>query len=83
MNVDLDITFKIAWNHYCNRSCSLKIKDTSHYLLHGYHFYHQWIDFTSSVKYICDSFKSISDNIKKDVLLYGHSVLMKAKINLF
>ena len=49
-------------------SCSLEIEDTSLYLLHFRHLYHQQTDLMSSVK-----FESKSDNNKKDVLLYDDS----------
>ena len=62
MNIDLDIC-----------SCSLEIEDMLHYLFHCNHFNHQWIDLMSSVKSVCHNFESMSDNDKKDVLLYGDS----------
>ena len=59
-------------------SCSLKIEDTLHYLLHCHHFNHIRIDLMSSVKYVYD-FESLFDNDKKDILLYGDSRLHRIK----
>ena len=56
-------------------SCSLEIEDTSHYLLHCHHFSQNRIDLVNSVKLILENFESLSDNIKKDILLYGDSRL--------
>ena len=44
--------FQDFMNPLC--SCSLEIEDTSYYLLHSHYFYHQWIDFRSSEKPICN-----------------------------
>ena len=60
----------VAWN-----SCSLDIEDTSHYLLHCHHFSQYRIDLMKSVKSILENFESLSDNVKKDMLLYGDSHL--------
>ena len=54
-------------------SCSLEIEDTSHYFL--YHFSHYRIDLINSVKSILENFESLSDSVKKDILLYGDSRL--------
>ena len=56
-------------------SCSLEIEDTSHYLLHCHHFSQYRIDLMNSVKSILANFESLSDNVKKDTLLYGDSQL--------
>ena len=56
-------------------SCSLEIEDTSHYLLHCHHFSQYRIDLMNSVKSILENFESLSDNVKKDILLYGDSRL--------
>ena len=56
-------------------SCSLEIEDTSHYLLHCYHFSHYCIDLMNRVKSILENFESLSDSVKKDILLYGDSRL--------
>ena len=53
------------------RSCSLQIEDTIHYVLHCHHFSQHRIDLINSVKYIFEDFDSLSDNAKKDLLLYG------------
>ena len=56
-------------------SCSLEIEDTSHYLLHCHHFSQYRIDLMNSVKSILENFESLSNNVKKDILLYGDSRL--------
>ena len=56
-------------------SCSLEIEDTSHYLLHCYHFSHYRIDLMNSVKSILENFESLFDSVKRDILLYGDSRL--------
>ena len=71
------------------RSCSLKIEDNSHYLLHCHHFSRHLVALMDRLKSICDNFDSMSDNVKKDLLLYGDSwfdeneskVILKATIN--
>ena len=50
---------------------NLKIKNTSHYLLHCHQFLDRRVDLMNSVKCICDNFDTISDNVKEDLLLYG------------
>ena len=60
-------------NPLCSRS--LEIEDTSHYLLHCHHFSQYRIDLMNSVKSILENFESLSDNVKKDILLYGDSRL--------
>ena len=52
-------------------SYSLETEDTKHYLLHCHHFSQHRIDLINSVKYIFEDFDSLSDNAKKDLLLYG------------
>ena len=54
-------------------SCNLETEDASHYPLHCHHFNHQYIDLMISVKSVCHNFESMSDNNKKDVLLYNDS----------
>ena len=49
----------------------MNIEDTSHYLLHCHHFSPHRIDLMNSVKSIYRNFDSLSDNNKKDVLLFG------------
>ena len=56
-------------------SCSLEFEDASHYLLHCHHFSQYCIDLMNSVKSILENFESFSDNVKKDRLLYGDSLL--------
>ena len=74
--------FQDCMNPLC--SCSLEIEDTSHYLLHCHHFSQYPIDLMNSVKSILENFESLSDNVKKDILLYGDSRLdgNKKKITL-
>ena len=60
-------------------SCSLETEDTLHYLLHCHHFsmYHE--DLMNSVKSFYNNFESLSDNAKKDILLYGDPFLDQNK----
>ena len=62
--------FQDCLNPLC--SCSLQTEDTIHYLLHCHHFSQHRIDLINSVKYIFEDFDSLSDNAKKDLLLYGN-----------
>ena len=63
--------FQDCLNPLC--SCSLETEDTSHYLLYCHHFSNHRAHLMNSVKSVCDNFESMSDNIKKNVLLYGDS----------
>ena len=54
-------------------SCSLQIEDKPHYLLHCHHFSNHLIDLMNSVNPVMDNFESLSDNSKRDVILYGDS----------
>ena len=63
-------------------SCSLEIGDTSYYLLHCHHFFQYRIDLMNSAKSILENFESLSDNVKKYMLLYGDSRLGGNKNNL-
>ena len=63
--------FQDCLNPLC--SCSLQTEDTIHYLLHCHHFSQHRIDLINSVKYIFEGFNSLSDNAKKDLLLYEDS----------
>ena len=65
--------FKNCLNPLC--SCSLEIEDTLHYLLHCHHFSVRRGDLKNSVKSVFNNFESLPDNAKKDVLLYGDSLL--------
>ena len=56
-------------------SCSLEIEDTSHFLLHCHQFCHYRIGLMNSVKSILENFESLSDSVKKDILLYDDSIL--------
>ena len=56
-------------------SCSLEIDDTSHFLLHCHDFSQDRIDLINSVKSILKNFESLSDNVKKYILLYVDSRL--------
>ena len=55
--------------------CSLEIEDASYYLLHCHYSSHYRIDLINSVKTILENFESLSDSVKKDILLYGYSRL--------
>ena len=55
--------------------CSLEIADTSHYLLQCHRFSQYHTDLMNSVKSILENCNSLSDNVKKDILLYGDSHL--------
>ena len=65
--------FKECVNPLC--SCSLEVEDTLHYLLHCHHFELFRVDLMNSVNTISDKFDSLSQNDKKDVLLYGDPYL--------
>ena len=69
--------FQDCMNPPC--SCSLEIEDISHYLLHCHHFSQYHIDLMNSVKSILENFKSLPDNVKKDILLYSDSRLDRNK----
>ena len=51
----------------------MDIEDTVHYLMHCHHFYHYRFDLINSVKSVSNNFESSSDNIRRDVLLFGDS----------
>ena len=53
--------------------CSVEIEDTVDYLLHCHHFSQYRFDLINSVKSISDDFKSFSDNVKRDILIYDDS----------
>ena len=59
--------------------CSLEVGVTSHYLPHCHHFSQYRIDLMNSVKSILENFESLSDNVKKDILLYDDSRLDRNK----
>ena len=63
--------FQDLLNPLC--SCSLEPEDTSHYLFHCHHFSNHRADLMNSVKSVCDNFESMSDNVKKNILLYSDS----------
>ena len=65
--------FKHCLNPLC--SCSLEIEDTLHCLLHCRHFSGHRRDLMNSLKSVFNNFESLPDNAKKDVLLYGDSLL--------
>ena len=52
---------------------SLEIENTSHYLLHCQCYSDHRINLINSVKSISDNFESFSDNVQRDILLYGDS----------
>ena len=51
----------------------MEIEDTVHYLLHCHHFCQYCFDLINSVKSLSNDFESFSDNVKRDILLYGDS----------
>ena len=59
--------------------CSLDIEDTAHYLLHCRYFHLPRINLMNSVNSVFKNFTNLSDNRKKDVLLYGDSSLDEKK----
>ena len=61
--------FQDCMNPLC--SWSLEIENTLHYLLHCHHFSPNRIVLMNSVVSVLSDFESLSDNTKKDVLLYG------------
>ena len=60
-------------------SCSLEIENALDYLLHCHYFSQNRISLMNSVKSVSENFNSLSDNVKKDVLLYGDSQLDENK----
>ena len=69
--------FQDCLNPLC--SCSLKIENTVHYLLHCHHFSTSHIDLMNSVISVLSNFESLPDNAKKEILLYGDSFLDQNK----
>ena len=63
--------FQESLNPFC--SCSWEIEDTIHYLLHCHHFSEHRINLINSVKSVSANFECLSDNDKRDILLYGDS----------
>ena len=61
--------FQDRLNPLCSRS--LETDDTKHYLLHCHHFSQHQINLINKMKYIFEDFASLSDNAKKDLLLFG------------
>ena len=51
--------------------CSLKIENTTHYLLHCQHFSNRRYDLMNSVKPIIAHFESLTDKNRINILLYG------------
>ena len=86
-----DHQFHHNFKNYLNLLCSdsLEIEDTSYYLLHCQHFSNHRIDLMDSVKSIVINFESMTDNRKRDILLYGDSrfdenknqIILEATIN--
>ena len=60
--------------------CSLKIENTSHYLLPYNRFTLYCIGLMNSVKPMCDNIESMSDKNKLTLLLYGDSWLDDNKL---
>ena len=69
--------FQDCMNPLC--SCSLEIENTLHYLLHCHHFFSNRIVLMNSVVSVLSDFESLSNNTKKDVLLYGEPSLDQNK----
>ena len=65
--------FENCVNPLC--SCSLETEGTLHYLLHCHHFSKHRLVLMNSVKSVLNNFESLSDNNKKEILLYGDSRL--------
>ena len=65
--------FQDCLNPLC--SCSLEVENTEHYLLHCHNFHQHRLNLINSVNPLFDNFETFSDNIKKDILLYGDSRL--------
>ena len=63
--------FQECLNPLC--SCSLEIEDTTHYLLHCRYFSNQRTDLMNSVNSVVQNFEFMSENNKKDLLLFGDS----------
>ena len=63
--------FQDCLNPLC--PCSLEIEDTAHYLLHCRHFSTQRANLMNSVKSVFQSFELLSENNKKDLLLFSDS----------
>ena len=69
--------FRHNFENYINSlcSCSVLTYDTLHYLQHYHLFSQHHFELMNSVKSILDNFVSLSDNDKKDILLFGDSHL--------
>ena len=63
--------FQEGLNPLCSRR--LGTEDTTHYLLHCRHFPNQRTDFMNSVNSLVQHFEFMSENNKKDLLLFGNS----------
>ena len=61
--------FQDCINPLC--TCSLEIENTSHYLLHCQHFSQHRVVLMNSVETMFENFSSLSDDFKKEILLYG------------
>ena len=61
--------FQDCMNPWC--FCSLEIENALHYLLHCHNFSQNRINQKNSVKSVSENFNSLSDNVKKELLLYG------------
>ena len=67
----------------------MEIEDNSYYLLQSHHFSNHRIDHMNSVKSVIINFESMTDNRKRDILLYGDSrfdenknkIILEATIN--
>lgn len=68
MNADLDNLQECMNPLY---SCSLEIENTSHYLLQYHHFTLHCNGLMNSVKLVCDSIESMTDENKLALFLFG------------
>ena len=60
-------------NEHKFRHNFMETEDSSHYFLHCQHLFNHRIDLKNSVKSVIINFESMTDNRKRDILLYGDS----------
>ena len=61
--------FQECLNPLC--SCSLEIADTTHYLMHCRYFSNGRTDLMNSVNSVAQNFEFMTENSKKDLILFG------------
>ena len=54
-------------------SCCLETEDATHYLLHCHYFSNQRTDLMNGLNSVVQSFEFMSENNKKDLLIFGDS----------